>query len=156
MSTARASPAGTALRAFVILLTECIGIVWVGKYLVVHVCVCLSVRARMPELPDRFQWISPQIVSSMSSCVRLSFSSLTLLMMSPPPYLSIIRGHCHGHSFDPIFLQFGMRVALLITRFGIVAQFSTLSTAGRNMGPKYTKWPPKLHFFANKAILCVK
>ena len=66
-------------------LTECIGIVWVGKYrvvclsvcLCVCVCVCLSVCARTPKLLGWFQWNFPQRVSYISSCVRLSFSSLT-------------------------------------------------------------------------------
>ena len=32
------------------------------------------------------------------------------------------RGHCHGHSFDPIYLKFKIWVVLLITRCGIVSQ----------------------------------
>ena len=70
----------------VISLTECIGIVRVGKYRVVCLCcvsvcvcvwLCVSSRARMPKLPSRFQQNLPQIVFYISCCVCLSFSSLT-------------------------------------------------------------------------------
>ena len=69
-------------------LTECIVIVRVGKYrgclsvclsvcACVCACVCLSVGARTPKLLGRFPWNFPKMISHMSSCVRLSFGSLT-------------------------------------------------------------------------------
>ena len=38
-------------------------------------------------------------------------------MTSQPQYLSEIYVHCHGLSFDPIFIKFGMCVPALITMF---------------------------------------
>ena len=46
------------------------------------------------------------------------------------------RWHCHGHSFGPIFLKFGMWVPARITRFGIADQRSTSPTSGQNDGWK--------------------
>ena len=37
-------------------------------------------------------------------------------------------------------------IVFLITRFGIIVQFFTLSISGRNSGSKNTKWSPKYHF----------
>ena len=44
--------------------------------LCVCLSVCLFVRARTPKLLNQFQWNFPQMVPYMSSCARLSFSSL--------------------------------------------------------------------------------
>ena len=84
--------------------------------------VCLSLHVRTPKVLGQFQWNFPQMVPYMSSYARLSFSSLTYLMMSRPPSLTKKRGHCHNHSLYPIFLKFGMWVVLLFTNFGIVTQ----------------------------------
>ena len=53
-------------------------------------------------------------------------------MTSLPPYLSETHAHCHGHSFDPIFLKFGMWIPALMTRFGIFFQLSASSNSGQN------------------------
>ena len=67
-------------------LTECIVVVrvryaelsvclWVWASL--YLCVCVSVRARTPKLMGQFQWNFLKIVPYITSCVRISFSSLT-------------------------------------------------------------------------------
>ena len=79
-------PLGFYIQSFS--LTECIVIVGVRKYLgclsvclcvclCVCVSVCLSVYTRTPKLLGRFPWNFPKMISHMSSCVRLSFGSLT-------------------------------------------------------------------------------
>ena len=46
-------------------------------FVCVCVCVCVSVRIRTQKLLGRFKWNLLQIVPYISSCVRLSFSSIT-------------------------------------------------------------------------------
>ena len=91
-------------------LTECIVVVRVRKtgVVCVCVCVCVSVKSRLAKLLGRFQPNLPKLVPQWSSCVRFIFSSLTYLMTSWRPFCMRARGHCHGHSFYPIFFKFGL------------------------------------------------
>ena len=72
-------------------LTECIVIIGERKYLgclcvCVSVCVCLSVKSREPKLLGGITQNFVNMAPSRSSCVRLSFDQLTLLMTSWPPF----------------------------------------------------------------------
>ena len=57
-------------------------------------------------------------------------------MPSRPMIFYEKRGHCHGLSFDLIFLKFEIWEVLLITRFRIISQYSTSLNLGQNHGWK--------------------
>ena len=102
----------------------------------VCLCVCLSVNSRLSKLLGRFQQNLPKLFPQWSSYARFIFSSLAYLMTSRRPFCMRARGHCHGHSFDPIFLKFTIWVVKCITRFRIAFQLSTSSTSGQIDGWK--------------------
>ena len=112
--------------------------VCVSVCLCVCVSVCVSVTSLLAKLLGRFQPNLPKLVPQWSSCVRFIFSSLAYLMTSRRPFCMRARGHCHGHSFDPIFLKFIIWVAIVMARFRIAFQLSTSSTSGQNDGWKKT------------------
>ena len=60
-------------------------------------------------------------------------------MTSRQPSWMKKRGHCHGHSFDPIFMKFGMWLVIRFTKFGIAIRHSTSSTSGQNDSWKTVK-----------------
>ena len=56
------------------------------------------------------------------------------------------QGHCHGQSFDPLFLKFIILIAYRLSRFGIAFQLSTTSTSSQNGGSKI-QYGHQMYFF---------